>query len=94
MTNELRDRQAAEAVHKHYWDLLSEADALTALVACGVLADPERLHAALKAYDGFTHALGATLDPTTVPEAGHPRPPGRPPLTQTPPPARWTGHRF
>ena len=69
MTDELRDRRTAEVVHKFYYDLLCQDDALNALAASGVPADPDRLHAAVEAYDGLTHSLTAIFDPAMVTEA-------------------------
>lgn len=66
MTDELRDHRTAEVVHKLYHDLLTQEDALKALAAVGVPADPDRLHAAVEAYDGFTHQLAAIFDPAMV----------------------------
>ncbi|MFO0847293.1 MAG: hypothetical protein U0871_01860 [Gemmataceae bacterium] len=65
--DELRDRRSAEVIHKLYFGLMTEDQAVAALNGCGVAsADPERLAAALEVYDLFTHHLGAVMDPAHV----------------------------
>lgn len=70
-TDELTDRRTAEVVHKYYFGLMTETQAVAALRACGVGdVHPDRLHAAVEVYTDFTRALDRIMgtDPAADPE--------------------------